>query len=218
MKEPFSSENDLQSIHGLMERATVYRAISARSALLAGLLSTLAAGAVYYNNEVKLAIGRAVGPREFATLWIVVLVLVVLFTVFLVRREAKNSRRPLTSWGMKFALRAIAPNLLIPAAFTLWFFETGYLGAQELQLVVVWVAFYGLALLSTAFFAPRSLAILGWAFLLTSLSVPVLMDVIDNLTDDVPDTVMGVTFGLYHLIYAIAIWPRKKEDGKLSRG
>lgn len=213
MNQPASAEDDLRVIRSLMERATVYRAISAPSALLAGLLSSFAAGAVYYNNEVKLVLGRAVGPREFAVLWIFVLILTALANAFFVWREAKHSGRPFVSSGMKLALRAIVPNLLIPTAFTLWFFQTGYLGAQELQLVAVWVAFYGLALLSTALFAPRSLAILGWAFLLTSLTIAVLTDVIDNLTDDVPDTVMGVTFGLYHLIYAVATWPRKDRAG-----
>ena len=209
MNETSSAADDLRVIRGLMERATTYRAISAPSALLAGLLSTAAAGAVYYNNEVNPVIGRAIRPREFAILWIIVLVLSASANAFFIRREAKRSGRPFISSAMKLALRAILPNLLIPTAFTLWFFQTGYLGAQELELVVVWVAFYGLALLSTSLFAPRSLTILGWAFLLTSLSVPVLGNAIDNLTGDVPDTVMGVTFGLYHLVYAVATWPRK---------
>ncbi len=109
----------------------------------------------------------------------------------------------------RFALLTITPNFLIPILFTIWFFQTGYLGARELELVAVWVAFYGLALLSTAWFAPRSLVVLGWLFLITSMSIPVLMNVIDNLTDDVPDTVMGVTFGLYHIAYAILVWPSR---------
>jgi hypothetical protein len=51
------------------------------------------------------------------------------------------------------------------------------------------------------------------------LSVPVLVDAIDNLTDDVPDTVMGVSFGLYHLVYAAATWPRKErgQSGQTPR-
>ena len=97
---------------------------------------------------------------------------------------------------------------MIPAAFTGWFLTTGYLGAAEQDLVVVWIAFYGLMLLSTALFAPRSLALLGWAFLLTSLSVPVFSDIIDNRVGGVPTVLMGVTFGLYHLIYAALNWPR----------
>lgn len=209
MTDRASAEENLRIIRSLMERATTYRAISAPSALVAGLLSTLAAGAVYYNNEVELVLGRTVRPREFGLLWICVLGLAALANAFFVWREAKTAGRAFVSSGMRLALRAIAPNLFIPAAFTLWFFETGYLGARELELVSVWVAFYGLALLSTALFAPRSLAVLGWAFLLSSVSIPVLMNAIDNLTDDVPNTVMGVTFGLYHLVYAVATWSRR---------
>ena len=57
---------------------------------------------------------------------------------------------------LKFVLSGIAPYLLIPGAFTTWFFGTGYLGGTELDLVVVWIASYGLVLVSTATFAPRS--------------------------------------------------------------
>ena len=216
MTERTSAEENLRVIRTLMERATTYRAISAPSALVAGILSSLAAGAVYYNNEVRLVIGRAVRPREFALLWILVLIVAALANAFFVWREAQAAGRPFVSAGMKLALRAIAPNLLIPAVFTLWFFQTGYLGARELELVAVWVAFYGLGLLSTAMFAPRSLAVLGWAFLLSSLSIPVLMSAIDNLTDDVPNTVMAVTFGLYHLVYAVATWPRPGAEAEAS--
>jgi len=35
---------------------------------------------------------------------------------------------------------------------TVWFFTTGYKGAAEQELVVTWIAFYGLALLSTGLF------------------------------------------------------------------
>lgn len=218
MTDRTTAEENLRVIRTLMERVTTYRAISAPSALVAGLLSTAAAGAVYFNNEVRLILGRTVRPREFVSVWIVVLFIASLANAFFVWREAKEAGRPFLSSGMRLALRAIAPNLLIPAAFTLWFFETGYLGARELELVTVWVAFYGLALLSTTLFAPRSLTILGWAFLLSSLSIPVLMNTIDDLTDDVPNTVMGVTFGLYHLIYAVATWSRRGATGTVPAG
>jgi hypothetical protein len=213
MSDRESAEENLRVIRTLLERVTTYRAISAPSALVAGLLSTAAAGAVYYNNEVNLVLGRTVRPREFAIIWFIVLLLAGMANAFFLQKEARRAGRPFFSSAMRLALRAIIPHLLIPAAFTLWFFETGYLGARELELVTAWVAFYGLSLLSTALFAPRSLVILGWAFLLTAVSIPVLMNAIDDLTDDVPDTVMGVAFGLYHLIYAVATWPRRNKAG-----
>src|SRR3954453_6417116 len=148
MDERGTAEENLRVIRQLMERATVYRAVAAPSALVGAILALLAAGAVYYNNEVNLVLGRTVRPREFAVLWIVVLILASLANGYFLWREATRSGRPFVSSGMKLALQAITPNLLIPAAFTLWFFQTGYLGAQELQLVTVWVAFYGLGLLA----------------------------------------------------------------------
>ena len=61
MSDRESAEENLRVIRSLMERVTTYRAISAPSALVAGLLSTVAAGAVYYNNEVSLVWGELCG-------------------------------------------------------------------------------------------------------------------------------------------------------------
>ena len=209
MDERSRAEEHLRVIRSLMERATIYRAISAPTALVAGVLSILSTAIVYVNNDVKLIFGRPVGPREFALIWIDVLILVLAANSFFVWREARYDGRPFVSPGMKLALRAVAPTLLIPMAFTIWFFKRGYLGGQELELVVVWVVFYGLALLSTALFAPRSLTLLGWAFLLTGIAIPVLINLLDELAGDVPTVVMGLAFGLYHLVYAAPTWPRR---------
>jgi small-conductance mechanosensitive channel len=211
MDERLSAEENLRVIRTLMERATMYRAISAPTALVAGLISILAASAIFL-SEANLTVGRPIRSRQFAVTWIIVLILSLAANTFFVWREARKTGRPFISPGMKLALRAIAPCLLIPAAFTGWFFTTGYLGGQELELVVVWVAFYGLALLSTTLFAPRSLAVLGWAFLFTGLSVPALVNWIEGLPGDIPNLAMGITFGLYHLIYAAATWPRKRAS------
>jgi len=205
------AEEDLRVIRTLMERATVYRAISAPTALVAGLLSVLAAGATYLNNETGLTLGRVISSREFALLWIAVLFLSLAANTLFVRREACRTGRPFVSPAMKLTLRAIAPCLLIPTAVTGWFFGTGYLGNQELFLVIVWVGFYGLALLSTGLFAPRSLVLLGWAFLLTSVAVPTIDRLVsEDFSPGLPNFVMAGTFGFYHLVYAACTWPRKR--------
>ena len=194
-----------------MERATVYRAISAPTALVAGSLSILVTAAIYWNNEVSPWFGRTIRGRTFAKMWIAVLIVTVAANTFFIWREARKTGRPFVSSGMKLALRGIAPCVLIPAAFTGWFFATGYLGAAELDLVVIWIVTYGLALLSTAVFAPRSLALLGWAFLLSGLAVPAITNLVENFSVDVPVTAMGITFGLYHVIYAACTWPRGRD-------
>jgi hypothetical protein len=209
MNDNSTTEQNLEAIRGLIERGEIYRTVSARAALVGAVLSILTAGAIYLNDEVTRIWGRPVRPRELAFAWLGVLFLTVIVSVLFLSRAARNGGGPVNSRRMKLALRTIAPYLVIPAAFTGWFLTTGYLGAAEQDLVVVWIAFYGLMLLSTAVFAPRSLALLGWAFLLTSLSVPVFSDVIDDRVGSVPTVLMGVTFGLYHLIYAAFNWPRK---------
>lgn len=213
MNDRSRAAEDLRVIRTLMERATTYRAISAPTALVGGALSILSAAAIQLCAAPDGPLGRTIRPREFACIWLGVLMLTAIANIFFVWREARNSGRPFISSGMKLALRAIAPTLIVPALFTIWFLKIGYLGAVELELVVIWVVFYGLALLATALFAPRSLALLGWAFLLTGLSVPVLANAMESLPGDILITVMGVSFGLYHLIYAVCIWSRKREAG-----
>jgi hypothetical protein len=208
--ERSKAEQDLRVIRSLMERATVYRAISAPAALVAGLLSIFAAAAIYLNHASSFSSGRPVGSRGFAVIWLIVLAIAVLANAFFIWREAKKDSRPFISSGMKLALRAIVPNLLIPVAFTVWFYADGYKRGTEYYLAVLWIAFYGLALLSTGLFAPRSLVFLGWAFLLSALTLSAL----GNVSKDpgLPNLAMGITFGLYHLVYAVCTWPRRRGD------
>ena len=213
-QERSKAEADLRVIRSLMERATVYRAISAPAALVAGFLSIIAASAIYLNNQGSN--NRPVHGRAFAVVWLIVLILAAATNAFFIWREAKKDGRPFISSGMKLSLRAIAPNLLIPAAVTLWFLVDGYKGATEPELVVAWIVFYGLALLSTGLFAPRSLVSLGWAFLLTALAIPALRNAVGDLPANLPIIAMGLTFGLYHLIYAVCAWPRKRVDEEFA--
>jgi hypothetical protein len=209
MNDRSSAEEDLRVIRTLMERASTYRAISAPTALVGGLLSILSA---LFIARPDFLLDRPLRAREFALIWIVVLAITVAVNAFFVSREARNSGRPFVSPGMKLALRSIVPTLLVPIISTIWFLKLGYLSGSELEVVAIWIVFYGLALLSTALFAPRSLTLLGWAFLLTGLSVPVTADFVDGLSNNIPNFFMGITFGFYHLIYAFFTWPRKGRE------
>ncbi|MBA3960336.1 MAG: hypothetical protein H0X40_00335 [Chthoniobacterales bacterium] len=215
MNERSRAEEDLRVIRNLMERATIYRAISAPTALVGGLLAVGTSVAFWLVDRSRAADAMTPDGRWFATIWLVVLALVLAVNALFVRQEARRGGRPFLSSGAKLALRAIAPCLLVPAAATIWFFRNPDPIDAEV-LVSIWIAFYGLALLATALFAPRSLAVLGWAFLLSSLLVvfwpkPLGFDPRGMF----PDFAMGATFGLYHLLYAACIWSRRrpKERG-----
>jgi hypothetical protein len=172
----------------------------------------LLAVGIYLNDETKFTTGRPVPAREFGMLWVAIFILEIAAALFFLARAARRSGRPLFSAEFKVALNQLKPFPIIPAAFTGWFLTTGYLGAQELNLVVVWIAFYGLMLLAASLFAPRGVVGLGWAFVLTSLSVPVIANLIEGyISINVPNVLMGGTFGLYHLLYAAFNWAANKS-------
>src|SRR6266576_2678005 len=128
MNDNSTAEQNLDVIRGLIERGEIYRAVSARTALIGGVLSILTAGAIYLNDEVTRIWDRPVRPRELAFAWLGVLLLTVTVSVLFLSRSARKSGGVVNSSQMKLALRTIAPYLVIPAAFTGWFLTTGYLG------------------------------------------------------------------------------------------
>jgi len=210
MNENANLDQRTNVIRQLIERAEIYRGIFARAALFTGILSLLAAFGIYLNDETKFNIGRAIRAREFATIWITVLLVSLGILLFLLYREGRRAGRPFVSPEFKLVLNQVRAFPIIPLAFTAWFFTTGFLGARELDLVVIWITFYGLMLISTTFFAPPSIVGLGWIFIVTSLSAPVITNVLEaQFSIDVPNVLMASCFGVYHLIYAAFNWRKR---------
>jgi len=181
-----------------MERATIYRAISAPTALVGGILSLVA--------SVFVPDGDA---RGFILGWLLVLVATLAANTWFIHQKARREGGKIFSSGLRLAIRSAAPALLVAAVFTgsLW-----YEGGSKpicVLMAAVWGMFYGLALLSTGTFAPRSLIILGWTFLVTSLVAQPLADHWAAVPDHAAALLMGLTFGVYHLTYAACTWPRK---------
>jgi len=218
MDERQRAEEHLRVIRTLMERATVYRAISAPTALAGGLIALGLTSAIWARErhwaQIAPQVMRHVSTRGFAALWLAALAIVLALNTFFVWRRAQRDRRPFVSPSMKLALRSILPCLIFPAATTIWFFCDGYEADNELLLVRIWIGFYGLALIATQHFAPRSLVVLGWAFLITAAGMMVTSRQLEYYsTPLVPNLAMGVTFGLYHLIYAACVWKSPARAG-----
>ena len=212
MDDRFSPQQRLAAVRVLLERREHYRATFARIAFTGGALSILLAAITFVNDEVTHLLGRPVGPREFAFAWLVVVLLTASLSASLCRREPRQADGNIVPEPLKLMLANVAPLVLIPAAFTGWFVATGYLGGAELDLVVIWIAFYGLMLLSSGLFAPRAITLLGWAFLLSALAVPLVQEKLDLWLGSVPTVLMGVTFGFYHLIYAGLNWRKTRSQ------
>ncbi len=190
MPNPAEAEENLRVIRSLMEKATVYRAISAPGALIGGGLavasSVLCARSAYFSE-----------PINFLLLWITVLAITGSVNFAFIWREAKKRGDPFISPGMRMAFFAVVPSYLLAAYYTLrW-------GIFTSEVVRIWIICHGLGLLATSHFAPRSFTWLGWAFLLSGIVACESWVALSN------PTWMALTFGLFHLIYAAFTWPRK---------
>jgi hypothetical protein len=168
------AEEHLRIIRSLMERATIYRAISAEAAAFGGSLAIV--GSFVQGNWINGVVPWAHPPNVphpvpsvamFIGTWAMVLVAATFANLWALRRAALVRQEPFVSSGMKLALTSLLPSFFIAGVLTLelFFASCAYLAAP------LWVACYGLALLSTRHFAPRSLIYLGWAFLVFAAAV-----------------------------------------------
>ncbi len=215
MKTDHGAEEHLHAIRRLMERATIYRAISAPTALAGGLLSVgVAAWMLLWQAGSP---GRNVNAYLFFQVWTLVFLVTLGVNTLFIWRNTQVRGEPMVSTAMKLALRSIVPNL----------FAGGVIGAcltmtTSLALLppLFWVIFYGLGLLSTMNFAPRSIVVLGWAFLFTGIAMLIylmnqsIMPDFDlpSPTRFFPAAFMGMTFGVYHVVYAACTWPSRSQN------
>ena len=198
---------NLRIIRSLMEKAHIYRAVSAPAALTGGALA-LIASAWPVSHALKNHGEAAMCDKCFLETWLIILAIASTLNILLLLKEAKRRNQPFVSAGMRMALRSFAPPMLVGGCLGIGLIV--FLHNLTLA-ALIWALCYGLALLSTASFSPRSLVRLGWAFvitgLLTFLGWAACSDVRLLASDMGPASlVMGLTFGLLHIIYALAVF------------
>jgi hypothetical protein len=203
MQIQHEAEEHLRVIRSLMEKATIYRAVSAPTALAGGIAAVIVASA-----PVKQLFSKLDYADSFRARWLLALVVTLLTNALLILREARRRGDPLISPGMRAALQALLPPVLCGGVFFLIF------GAG---LIPAFLAmFYGLGLLATGHFAPRSIVCLGWSFLIAGLATLVISFTTWVSLPMVPDFVMLATFGGFHFVYAACTWPRRAPSAAIS--
>ncbi len=203
-----ASDERLRPLRQLLERGDLYQDLSARMALLGGLLSLIMAGVMLRWQAG--GTDRNVDARIFFDLWALVFLATLLVSISLLLQAAQRRGDVFFSPGMKLALSAVAPSFLAGAAISACLTLTSGL---PLFPVLFWVLCYGLGLLATRSFAPPAVGLLGWAFVLTGIGAFIyllnesLMPEFDlpTPTNLYPTAIMGVCFGGYHLIYAVGV-------------
>jgi hypothetical protein len=207
MTELDDPREQLRVIRSLMERATIYRALSAPTALIGGLLSLGAFATAYYAKHVRHA---NLTPRQFLVVWLVVLALTGLSNAIVLWRGAVGRGEMFFSAGMKTAIASVAPSFLIAGILTC-------VVHRPIDLAILWIVLYGLALLATQHFAPRSLVVLGVAFFVAGCALTVTwkhLFLVPGQTQPstlVVSGIMAAVFGGIHLAYAAAVWALGEE-------
>lgn len=189
----------LQVIRGLMEKATVYRAVSVPTALMSGGLALVVSGILF-------ALDTSVTTANMVSAWLGAFLVVNLFHHGLIWKTAQKEGDLYLSSGLRMALKALLPPIFVGGILGL---SLGYgPAADSVGTSLVWVTFYGLALMATNGFSPRSLRVLGLAFTLAGSLLLALHwldsgSLVSSMSPQrVSALIMGVTFGLFHLIYA----------------
>lgn len=185
----------LRVIRSMMEKATIFRALSGETALVGGAVSMMVA---WFSEK------RHGWP--WAAWWIGGLVLVLAFYVFQLLRMKASGSRPFWSSGLRLTLRGIMPSLMAGGFLGLLFVR----GGNDIAAACMWIVHYGLALLAIREFAPRSMKWLGWAFV--AFGVCSLATVTNVIPLDSQWTMylnasrlMAMAFGGFHLIYGALI-------------
>jgi hypothetical protein len=211
-----SAEENLRIIRSLMERTATYRSISVPSATWAGVVSV----AAFLLNLLLIQTGNLFFSFSgFLLLWLGVLVLAAIGNTVILYREARRAGTTFPSPAMLSAISGMAPAFLAAGVLTgimvfLDFTHTYNFMFSYIE-VPLWMLFYGIGLLGTQHFAPRSIILLGWAFLLSALVVLIAtpfafftfwgMKNQGNPTYYFPSAIMAATFGGYHLLYAALV-------------
>jgi hypothetical protein len=209
----------LRVIRTLMERAHIYRSVSAPAALIGGVLALVVAAVGFKLNVFTRdgeTISQAFRSREFLFAWLGVLAVSGVANLLLLMRESGVKGQPAITDGMRMALRAIVPPLLtggVLGVCLIWFNEDVELAA------LVWILCYGLALQATVSFAPRGIIRLARAFLITGQVLTVVWFWNGGLgmfqRDEAPASLfMGATFGVFHVVYGIAVYVGRKNPRK----
>lgn len=210
MAQPHSLQDaafeNLRIIRTLMERAHIYRAVSAPAALTGGLLAILLAG---YQWSMATEAG-SLSPLVFLSSWLAVLVITSVLNFALLLRDSRGSGQPWFSEPMKMALRAFVPPMLAGGLLGIRLMLEG--GGDLALGAVAWILSYGLALLATGSFAPRSMVRLGWAFLVAGLALVLVTSLRHSGLALAPEReaplFLGMTFGALHLAYGVAVLKR----------
>jgi hypothetical protein len=197
MSQQQQAFENLRVIRSLMERSLEYRALSAPAALGGGMMAT--AIAIMQSQQ------PTTSSTEFVWPWILALLISSVINMGMLASAARRRGDSFVSEGMMMAMRSLCPPMAVGGALG---FGAILVRAAYVDGALCWIGCYGLALLSTRHFAPRSIKRLGYLLLAATLLFAAWSYLRPLSANDAPTAAMmlGLCFGGLHLVYAIAVF------------
>ena len=201
------ARENIQVIRDLMERSTVYRTVSGKAALVAGILSLAVAGAIVFRWP-------AIGVTPFIVCWLAVYVVLDLVNTWYLYRDTRARGVEFPSPQTVHAVLAMAPSIVIFGCMGL---VLAFAHQDPVRCSILWVIGYGVALWSTVSFAPRSIKALGAAMLLAGFGFFLWHELDGPGLPEPPvvraSVIMAATFGLLHLGYGLRTGLIRRSPG-----
>ena len=200
-----SAAENLQVIRTLMERSALYRRALAPIMLFAGSVGLLA-GIVALLLHVE-------NIRVFGTLWLGVAAITVAGAFLLARRQSLKDREPFWSLPTRRVAQALMPPLTVGLVVSVLVIAAASSRSKaDVALPILWMLCYGCALHAAGFFVPRGFRLLGWFFILCACGVfCTLFLPAPQRNAAAANIVMGVFFGLVHLVYGTCLYFTEKQ-------
>ena len=233
MTEQERAAENLKVIRSLMERATVYRAISWPTALFGGILAVILSVLLYFREDVAIR-GEAtevvlMSEVAWVFTWLVALVVTSSFNAVLIGRKAAREEGPFFSPGLKMALRLLVPPMLVGGVLGIGHVLSA--PGTAAGAAAIWTMCYGIALLATVGIAPKSIRWLGWFFLAAGVAAYLFVwsdgahplpgvGAMDHMESPMLEAnlIMGVCFGGFHLVYAVIVMRLSRKDPSPEAG
>jgi hypothetical protein len=176
--------DNLAFIRETMERSTHFTAVPGYGGILMGVTAIAAAYIAHQQPSV----------RDWLIVWLTEAFLAFAIGLLAMWQKTKISQTSLISGPSKKFAFGFAPPLIAGVAITLglWRFE------HYEMMAPVWMLLYGAAVVTGGAFSVRVIPVMGWIFMTIGAAAFALPASFGNI-------LMGVSFGLVHIIFGLII-------------
>ena len=176
--------DNLAFIRETMERSTHFTAVPGYGGLLMGVTAVAAAYIAH----------QQLYPRDWLIVWLTEAFLAFAIGLLAMWQKTKISQTRLISGPSKKFAFGFAPPLIAGVAITLGLFRFDHFEVMA----PTWMLLYGAAVVTGGAFSVRVVPVMGWIFMAFGAIAFALPAAFGNI-------LMGVTFGLVHIVFGIII-------------